>query len=619
MVSDDQRALIIKVGSEDDDHKPSAPSNSGSFLSFDSFLENISPAALPTMLIGKLMNVTSLFQQSTNNGHTSPKRNDELPSNMQNQDELVPDDDDESDSSRTKQQPDQDHSSLLSSLRLPLISSNRDVSNPKKNNEYSVVSAPTKSPDSFSTSLASKLKRNSLFFNNKSDLLVDTVDPTPSASSQEDFCKTISSPSQQDNNSDVGNTNSNDKLQVADTNNTRHRSSSYSFSMMPRAIKNQVLRSEANDEPPKLPVTDNTNTPSISTVAVPIQQDKDQNSNTTTTHGRHRNSSLSSSIRQHISPFYLYNKMCASNNNSNETIANNNTSLLSSPSGDISLLKHSSTNLPASDEASTTSTNTISVTKRKRAKSVLNKLAPSNTDYYYNQQNVNENQHRHPRGPVWINGKMIGLLAKATRISKAKDITQDNNEENSEDDKEGISASMDFVLELQTNKVMKDPKLREDEQRSMNEHLNANFPMLLKTEEVEAVFKASFWRTIPYSGKIYMTNHYFCFNSKILAGHQKLIVPWQDIIQINKLKSKSYYLMHGMSMIVKDMTDEIYFDFISIELRDHCYSICQLKSEEKVISDASSIISNNSSISASTKSLLLDRPDHVSPPTEYSK
>lgn len=71
------------------------------------------------------------------------------------------------------------------------------------------------------------------------------------------------------------------------------------------------------------------------------------------------------------------------------------------------------------------------------------------------------------------------------------------------------------------------------------------------------VFKASFWRTIPYSGKIYITDSHFCFRSKILAGQQKLIVPWEDVIQITKLKSRSYYLMYGMTMIVKNLTEEV--------------------------------------------------------------
>lgn len=82
-----------------------------------------------------------------------------------------------------------------------------------------------------------------------------------------------------------------------------------------------------------------------------------------------------------------------------------------------------------------------------------------------------------------------------------------------------------------------------------------------------------------------MTDNYFCFHSKILAGQQKLIVPWSDVIQANKLKSKSYYLVHGMTLIVNHMTDPLYFDFSSIEIRDHCFNACQLKYENKSILD----------------------------------
>lgn len=71
------------------------------------------------------------------------------------------------------------------------------------------------------------------------------------------------------------------------------------------------------------------------------------------------------------------------------------------------------------------------------------------------------------------------------------------------------------------------------------------------------MFKASFWRTIPYSGKIYITDSHFCFKSKILAGQQKLIVPWGDVIQMTKLKSRSYYLTYGMTMVVKNLTEEV--------------------------------------------------------------
>ncbi|KAI7905720.1 uncharacterized protein BX663DRAFT_500680 [Cokeromyces recurvatus] len=306
----------------------------------------------------------------------------------------------------------------------------------------------------------------------------------------------------------------------------------------------------------------------------------------------------------------------------------------SNPCGDISLISHNDTPIPASEEAeatliSTTNTNTDTDTtnsntakKRHRVKSMLSKLAPGNIDYYYNQNSSGETLYRQPKGPIWMNDQILQLLTEATQKTDIYDTDNDEDEDEVDSDseenyKDEVVAKTNLLMELQTNRMLQDQSLREEEQKYMNERLNANFPMLLKNENVEAVFKASFWRTIPHSGKIYMTDHYFCFNSKILAGQQKLIVPWRDVIQINKIKSRSYYLMYGMSMIAKDIKGEIYFDFSSIELRDHCYSVCQLKTKEKIISDASSIISNDSFVSTSTKSLFLTRPNHISPPSEY--
>lgn len=34
-------------------------------------------------------------------------------------------------------------------------------------------------------------------------------------------------------------------------------------------------------------------------------------------------------------------------------------------------------------------------------------------------------------------------------------------------------------------------------------------------------------------------------------------MPWHDVIQVSKIKTKSYYLLHGMTMVVKDMVDEV--------------------------------------------------------------
>ncbi|KAF1797863.1 hypothetical protein FB192DRAFT_1289012, partial [Mucor lusitanicus] len=295
-----------------------------------------------------------------------------------------------------------------------------------------------------------------------------------------------------------------------------------------------------------------------------------------------------------------------------------NTSLTNATT-DISLLSDA--------DSSSLSTTTIQPTqqpavrnRKQRAKSMgstlisgtWSKLAPGSVDYYFHQQHMNESQHRHPKGPIWLSDKMIEALEEAAKANTSdhSDATSTSSSsfggEGDDNDDDEEEEETNFAMDVQVRKSVADPKIRQEEQQTVNEHLNANFPMLLKTEEAEAVIKASFWRTIPYSGKIYITEHYFCFNSKILAGQQKLIVPWHDVIQVNKIKTKSYYLLHGMTMVVKDMADEVRgkHSFLYVF---HIHIICY-----------SSVFSKESN-TLSLSSLLLDRPEHIVPPREYGK
>ncbi|KAF7722401.1 Sterol 3-beta-glucosyltransferase [Apophysomyces ossiformis] len=150
------------------------------------------------------------------------------------------------------------------------------------------------------------------------------------------------------------------------------------------------------------------------------------------------------------------------------------------------------------------------------------------------------------------------------------------------------------------------------EQQAMDDILRQHFPML-NDKETYTAFNATFWRTLPYYGKLYLTQHYFCFYSKVLAGKQKLIVPQRDIIKVRRLKSRGYHLLHGIGITVKDMQEEIFFEFTSVELRDQCYTAFYVQLDRN---DSGSI---RSSPSRSLKlNDILDRSNkHILPPAEY--
>ncbi|CEP11565.1 hypothetical protein [Parasitella parasitica] len=556
-----QRKVVLKTS------KPAAGAGgSGSFLSFDSFLENISPAALPTMLMGKLMSVTNVFQQpssTTSSNNTTAEEEESV-----------------------EEEQKQHFSSRLPSIRIPYVST-------KKKDEPTTAAATTTlttSPNEMSSSsLASRLKRNSLFFNKSNtvnssstatgELSPDaspTQSPPPSSGSsqqQQDYFRGAEQP---------------EPVQPITITKSRPLSGPYSLSKIPRAvtdaIKHQVLRSEPTATSSNVPTIEPPSSSASSTTTATTTSEQDQSTTTLNPNNNRNRSSSLSAFKQHISPYYLYSKINGSNSSSNTLPAPHiSDTLLTNAATDISLVSDADSSLSA--HTTQTASKTGSMSKRHRAKTMgttlisgtLNKLTPGSTDYYFQQQHINESQHRHPKGPIWLSDKMMEALEEA---SKAAGAAAADPLSDSSDSLSASSGDEEQECTLNPKTAATDPKVRQEEQRTINEHLNANFPMLLETEDAEAVIKASFWRTIPYSGKIYITDHYFCFNSKILAGQQKLIVPWRDVIQVNKIRTKSYYLLHGMTMIVKDMADEIYLDFSSVELRDHCYAICELKTED---------------------------------------
>lgn len=514
--------------------------NSNSFLSFDSFLENMSPAALPTMLLGKLMNVTSLFQSGTVNGNTTaPSGNPQSEEEELEEDETLSSSDNEYEAAE-EVNTNQHSSSIFSSIKIPSISKATTTTN---------------------DTAGKKLKRNSLFFNkaptqSESSVTITTDSPSPSSSDAVTTATTSASSPELILNSgggtsDISTTASNNDdssaaASTATSSGMRPRSGTFNhLTKIPRAvsdaIKHQVLRSEEFITP----AVSSTSSGSLQLPEQPQQQN------------RNRSSSLHT-LRYHMSPFYLYNKINnAPANSSSETV---NTELKSTHSGDISLIPSTTTtSLPNIVSPTPVKTRTHRATSLgsmllSGGSKTWHKFTPGVSDTQ--QLPFNESQHRHPKRPMWLNTKMTRELKEALEAEQEDRSLSSSEEVPSSDgeDSVDIPTSMEHTVHIVGES---DPQILEEEQQTMNDHLNANFPMLLKTEIVEAAFKASFWRTIPYSGKIYITDRYFCFRSKILAGQQKLIVPWTDVIQVNKLKSKSYYLMHGMTMIVKNMTDEV--------------------------------------------------------------
>ncbi|KAI8978503.1 hypothetical protein BDB01DRAFT_800156 [Pilobolus umbonatus] len=218
-------------------------------------------------------------------------------------------------------------------------------------------------------------------------------------------------------------------------------------------------------------------------------------------------------------------------------------------------------------------------------------------------------------------GSMI-LSSSSKRLSKLNPIASRELSADKPHAKDGIWINQDLLTHLRQQStdnmdILTGLDESDDSLHApLNEVLNKTFPMLLGSENVEAVIKASIWRTLPYTGKLYVTPHFVCFHSKILAGKQKLIIPWEDVLQVNEPKAKSYLLQYGLGLVLKDMTEELILDFSSNELKEIFYRICLNKKKdlgrEKGINRL-----QKTHTATSFNSILMDRPEHVPPPSGY--
>ncbi|ORZ15729.1 hypothetical protein BCR42DRAFT_415793 [Absidia repens] len=166
-------------------------------------------------------------------------------------------------------------------------------------------------------------------------------------------------------------------------------------------------------------------------------------------------------------------------------------------------------------------------------------------------------------------------------------------------------------------------------QETVNDELHKWFPMLGTSATVNAVYHAAVWRIIPYYGRLYFTQDYLCFHASVLAGHQKIVVPFKDIVDIRLLKNQGYHLLRGLGITTKDMNEEIFFEFLSTELRNSCYALVslELQKNSSEMPYANESDSNDDELDflpcnqrppyAQLESPAENVNNHVAPPSEY--
>jgi sterol 3beta-glucosyltransferase len=84
------------------------------------------------------------------------------------------------------------------------------------------------------------------------------------------------------------------------------------------------------------------------------------------------------------------------------------------------------------------------------------------------------------------------------------------------------------------------------------------------------VYRCSLMKTLPCYGKLYISSNYISFNSKGFATKAKMIVPFSDVLRIQKIRSRGY-IFHSLS-IVTQTKKEIFLEFSSISRRNSCFA-----------------------------------------------
>ena len=100
-----------------------------------------------------------------------------------------------------------------------------------------------------------------------------------------------------------------------------------------------------------------------------------------------------------------------------------------------------------------------------------------------------------------------------------------------------------------------------------NEHFREHFA-LPPSEKLQATYFGHMMRVLPLYGKIYMSSRYFCFRSMLPGTRTKLILPLQDIENVNKEKGTRFRYA-GLVVVIRGH-EELFFDFFQNDMRDEC-------------------------------------------------
>ncbi|KAF2115504.1 sterol 3-beta-glucosyltransferase [Lophiotrema nucula] len=165
------------------------------------------------------------------------------------------------------------------------------------------------------------------------------------------------------------------------------------------------------------------------------------------------------------------------------------------------------------------------------------------------------------------------------------------------------------------------PGFEEDEDTAKaTEHFREHFAFD-ETEQLQSAFYASLQRILPNYGKIYISEHHFCFRSLMPTSKTKIILPMRDIENVNKEKGFRFGY-HGLAVVIRGH-EELFFEFSKAEYRDECAVIIhRIIESAKYIADdksSSSGIDSDDEAAKNEHDLLQEARDGVEPSLNISQ
>ncbi|OCK82777.1 glycosyltransferase family 1 protein [Lepidopterella palustris CBS 459.81] len=118
------------------------------------------------------------------------------------------------------------------------------------------------------------------------------------------------------------------------------------------------------------------------------------------------------------------------------------------------------------------------------------------------------------------------------------------------------------------------------------EHFREHFA-LPESEQLQSSFFCSLQRVLPTYGKIYISNHFFCFRSLMIGSRTKIIIPLKDIENVNK-ETGFRIRTHGLAVVIRGH-EELFFEFSRVEYRNECtVTLLRILESTRYMEEASS-------------------------------